>query len=225
MRPLWLVPADLEVAPGHFAGTLLTMGEGHYFEATPAVGSRPGEVELSLPDGRVTLAVDRGVFAAERVDGGTVALLRAAPAPPKSGALLDLGCGYGPIAVTLARRAPGATVWAVDVNLRAVDLTRANAARLGLDTVQAVTPDDVPADLRFAAIWSNPPIRIGKEALHQLLARWLPRLGPDGEAWLVVHRHLGGDSLAAWLGTEGWSVRRHASKKGYRILQVRRPQP
>jgi 16S rRNA (guanine1207-N2)-methyltransferase len=201
------------------------MGDGQYFDADPAVASRPGTVELSLPDGHVALAVDRGVFALGRVDPGTVSLLRAAPPPPPAGALLDLGCGYGPIAVTLARRAPGATVWAVDVNERALGLTRINAAALGLTAVITARPDDVPDDVEFAAIWSNPPIRIGKEALHALLLRWLPRLRPGGEAWLVVHRHLGGDSLAAWLGTEGWSVRRHASKKGYRILQVRRDGP
>jgi 16S rRNA (guanine1207-N2)-methyltransferase len=201
------------------------MSEGHYFDAVPAVGSRPAEVELSLPDATVRLTVDRGVFASERVDAGTVALLRAIPAPPPSGDLLDLGCGYGPIAVTLARRASRATVWAVDVNERALDLTRGNAARLGLRTVRTVGPDEVPDGVVFAGIWSNPPIRIGKDPLHALLGRWLPRLAPDGEAWLVVHRHLGGDSLAAWLATEGWNVRRHASKKGYRILQVRRSAP
>jgi 16S rRNA (guanine1207-N2)-methyltransferase len=201
------------------------MGEGQYFDATPVVASRPGQVELTLPDGQMTLAVDRGVFAVGRVDPGTVALLRAAPAPPRSGELLDLGCGYGPIALTLARRSPGATIWAVDVNQRALDLTRSNAAALGLRTVRAVLPDDVPGEVEFGTIWSNPPIRIGKDALHELLSRWLPRLGPDGEAWLVVHRHLGGDSLAAWLAAEGWFTRRHASKKGYRILQVRRADP
>jgi 16S rRNA (guanine1207-N2)-methyltransferase len=196
------------------------MSEGQYFAVEPGVASRPGAVELSLPDGRVTLAVDRGVFAAGRPDPGTVALLRAVPAPPATGPLLDLGCGYGPIAVTLARRAPSAEVWAVDVNERALALTRANAAALGLHGVRTARPDDVPADVAFAGIWSNPPIRIGKPALHELLLRWLPRLDPTGEAWLVVHYHLGGDSLAAWLGGQGWPVRRHASKKGYRILQV-----
>jgi 16S rRNA (guanine1207-N2)-methyltransferase len=201
------------------------MSEGHYFDATPAVGSRPAEVELSLPDGRVTLAADRGVFASGRVDPGTVSLLRGTPAPPVTGDLLDLGCGYGPIAVTLARRAPGAVIWAVDVNLRALELTRTNASNLGLGRVRAVTPDEVPGDVRFAAIWSNPPIRVGKAALHELLERWLARLTPDGEAWLVVHRHLGGDSLAAWLAGEGWAVRRHASKQGYRILHVGRGAP
>ncbi len=204
------------------AGTVQPMSDGQYFDAVPSIASRPAEVELVLPDGRVTLGVDRGVFSAGRVDAGTVALLRSAPPAPPAGALMDLGCGYGPIAVTLARRSPEATVWAVDVNHRAVALTAANAASLGLANIRAVAPGDVPDDVRFAELWSNPPIRVGKEALHELLAAWLARLQPGGRAWLVVQRHLGADSLAAWLGDGGWSVRRHASKQGYRILCVKR---
>jgi 16S rRNA G1207 methylase RsmC len=121
----------------------------------------------------------------------------------------------------LAWRAPGSTVWAVDVNERALGLTARNAAGLGLAAVRPVRPEGVPATVRFAGIWSNPPIRIGKEALHGLLRDWLPRLAVGGDAWLVVNRHLGGDSLAAWLATEGWEVDRTASKRGYRILRVR----
>lgn len=196
------------------------MGPSHYFDAEPGAASRPGTVELSLPDGRVELAVDRGVFAAGRVDPGTLVLLRAVPPPPPAGDLLDLGCGYGPIACTLARRAPGATTWAVDVNRRARQLAAANAAALGLVNVRVAGPAEVDPSVRFAGIWSNPPIRIGKDALHELLGTWLPRLAPGGSAWLVVQRHLGADSLAAWLAGQGWSVRRAGSKQGYRVLEV-----
>jgi 16S rRNA (guanine1207-N2)-methyltransferase len=199
------------------------MGPGHYFDKDPAVSSRPGEVELSLPDFHARLAVDRGVFAGGGVDPGTLELLRATPVPPARGHLLDLGCGYGPIACTLAYRSPEAVVWAVDVNERALDLTAQNAAALGLPAVHAVRPDDLPPAVRFAGMWSNPPIRIGKLALHELLGTWLPRLEADGRAWMVVHRHLGSDSLAAWLRGEGWAVNRAASKRGYRILEVSRP--
>ncbi|HEY3811272.1 MAG TPA: methyltransferase [Acidimicrobiales bacterium] len=199
------------------------MSQGHYFDVDPAVPSRPAEVDLSLPDFRARLQVDRGVFAATAVDPGTLELLRAAPAPPATGDLLDLGCGYGPIACTLAHRAPHAVVWAVDVNERALSLTARNAESLALPNVRPVPPEAVPAAVRFAGIWSNPPIRVGKEALHQLLATWLPRLEPAGQGWLVVHRHLGSDSLASWLRAEGWAVDRAGSKRGYRILQVRRP--
>jgi 16S rRNA (guanine1207-N2)-methyltransferase len=195
---------------------------GHYFEADPAAASRRHRVELVLPDATVSLAVDRGVFSSSRIDPGTLALLRAVPTPTGGGRLVDLGCGYGPIACTLARRDPTAEVWAVDVNRRALALAVDNATELGLGNVHTAEPDDVPAGLVFDQLWSNPPIRIGKPALHELLESWLPRLRPDGQAALVVHRHLGGDSLAAWLETWGWAVRRVGSKQGYRLLDVRR---
>ncbi|HET6964442.1 MAG TPA: methyltransferase [Acidimicrobiales bacterium] len=198
----------------------------HYFDPAPAAPSRPGRVTLSLPGFSVELSVDRGVFSAGGIDPGTMELLRAGvgPAPGAEGDLLDLGCGYGPIAVTLAHRYPGATVWAVDVNARALDLTAANAAALGFGgRVRAMGPEEVPEGLMFGGIWSNPPIRIGKAALHEMLQAWLPRLADGGSAWLVVQKHLGADSLAAWLQDEGWAARRLGSRKGYRILQVGRP--
>ncbi len=196
------------------------MADGHYFVATPPVASRPGEVTMSVGDKVVRLRTDRGVFSADRIDPGTTILLGKSPPPPE-GHLLDLGCGYGPIAVALALQSPAATVWAVDVNERALGLTRENAARLGLGNVRAVAPDAVTSDVRFAGIWSNPPIRIGKEALHDLLQRWLFRLDEGGRAWLVVQKHLGADSLAAWLNGHGWSAIRLGSKQAYRVLEVR----
>jgi 16S rRNA (guanine1207-N2)-methyltransferase len=196
---------------------------GHYFDPTPAAPSRPSTVELVLPDASFTLQTDRGVFSGEGIDPGTKLLLLEGGAPPVAGDLLDLGCGYGPIALTLARRAPGATVWAVDVNERARALCQANAETAGLANVRVRAPDDVPAEVRFAGIWSNPPIRIGKPALHGLLERWLGRLDPDADAaaWLVVHKHLGSDSLARWLDSIGHPTTRLASRSGYRILEVR----
>ncbi len=177
--------------------------------------SLQGDLELDL-------WTDTGVFAGDRVDPGTQALLEEAPAPADVPAdVLDLGCGYGPIAVALARRAPAARVWAVDVNERAVELTRDNAYLNGCGNVHACPPGEVPADLGFAAIYSNPPVRIGKAALHALLLEWLARLSPDGRAYLVVQRHLGSDSLAAWLRGQGYRVDRLASKRGYRVLEVR----
>lgn len=162
------------------------------------------------------------MFGTGGVDPGTKLLLLEAPAPePEAkGDLLDLGCGYGPIALTLAHRAPDATVWAVDVNERARDLCAANAAAAGVTNVRIVAPDDVPGEIRFEGIWSNPPIRIGKGALHELLSTWLARLGPDAHAWLVVHKHLGSDSLVRWLDEAGFPTHRLRSRAGYRILEV-----
>lgn len=196
---------------------------GHYFDDDPAVASRPRTVRLDLPHGSVSLQTDRGVFAADRVDAGTKYLLLEAPAPPPTGTFVDLGCGYGPIACTLAARAPGATVWAVDVNQRALELCRANGEALGLANVRVTAAADAPDDLTIDLLWSNPPIRIGKPALHALLRRWLPRLAPSGRAVLVVQKHLGADSLQRWLADEAWRVERLGSRAGYRLLEVQRP--
>ena len=197
------------------------MSDGQYWTDSPGVASRPSEVDLLLPDVDLRLTTDRGVFSADRVDRGTRYLLLEGPDLPTGPVdLLDLGCGYGPIACTLASRRPEARVWAVDVNERARDLCRANAAAAGLANVEVAAPDDVPVDVRLAAIWSNPPIRIGKPALHDLLTRWLDLLTPDGTAHLVVQRHLGADSLARWLDDRGWATDRRGSRKGFRLLDV-----
>jgi 16S rRNA (guanine1207-N2)-methyltransferase len=199
---------------------MLDVSTEHYFTPEPAAPASVRTVEFSLLGREFSLVAAGGVFSSSRLDPGTSVLLHKAPlpAPDAHGPFLDLGCGYGPIAVVLATAAPSATVYAVDVNQRALDLVRRNAP-----SVIAALPDDVPDGVRFAEIWSNPPVRIGKAALHELLDRWLPRLAPDGVAWLVIARHLGGDSLHQWLVDLGWEVERHASQKGYRVLRVSRP--
>jgi 16S rRNA (guanine1207-N2)-methyltransferase len=197
----------------------------HYFDETPAAPSAESTVTVELPGITFTLRTDRGVFSHGRLDPGTAVLLRQAPPPPSRGDLLDLGCGAGPIALALARRSPDATVWAVDVNERARTLCAANATANGITNVIVRGPDEVPPDVTFDAIWSNPPIRIGKTALHELLATWLRRLTPDGRALLVVHKHLGSDSLQRWLGETGWPTTRLTSAKGYRLLDVRQRHP
>ena len=179
-----------------------TVTAEHYFSADPSAPSRPREVVFEVAGREYRLATASGVFSADRLDPGTAVLLRKAPlpGPDSTGNLLDLGCGYGPVAAVLASRAPRATVYAVDVNTRALELVRRNAVTLGVaDRVVSVTPDEVLASTRFAQIWSNPPIRVGKDELHQILLTWLPRLEVGGDAWLVVSKDLGGDSLQRWL--------------------------
>ncbi|MEO8262049.1 MAG: methyltransferase [Pseudolysinimonas sp.] len=196
----------------------------HYFSATPGGELKLRTISVNLAGRPLTLATAGGVFSPERIDAGTSVLLGHTPAPPPGGDLLDLGCGWGPIALTLALDSPHATVWAVDVNERALDLLRRNAEGLGITNINAVRPEDVPDGIGFTTIWSNPPIRVGKNELHDMMTRWLPRLEPGSDAWLVVQRNLGSDSLHRWLQSslpDDFAVVRAATHKGYRVLRVR----
>jgi 16S rRNA (guanine1207-N2)-methyltransferase len=197
----------------------------HYFSASPGGELVLRQISVQLAGREVDVTTSNGIFSPERVDVGTQVLLGNVPSPPPGGHLLDLGCGWGPIALTLAMESPRSTVWAVDVNQRALDLVRRNAEALGLTNVNAVTPDDVPADVSFMTVWSNPPIRVGKNELHGMLLHWLPRLDPGTDAWLVVQRNLGSDSLHRWLQAElpeGFAVTRAATSKGFRVLRARK---
>ena len=197
----------------------------HYFTSSPGGDPVFRRIGVRLAGRDVTVTTAGGVFSPEHVDTGTQVLLSHVPAPPPGGDLLDLGCGWGPVALSLGLESPHARVWAVDVNERALDLVRRNAASLGLDNVNACLPDDVPAEVRFMTIWSNPPIRVGKNELHAMLQRWLPRLDLGADGWLVVQRNLGSDSLQRWLQAEfpsDYSFLRHATSKGYRVLRCRR---
>ncbi len=194
-----------------------------YFDSEPSVTSDHKQIDLLLPDVQMQLTTDRGVFSADRVDSGSKFLLLDGPDADQSDRVLaDVGCGYGPIACTVAMRNPNAEVWAVDVNARARELCATNAAANNLDNVRVISPEEIPEGLLVDRIWSNPPIRIGKKALHALLDGWLARLGPSGTAHLVVQKHLGADSLHRRLETEGWLVNRRAARKAFRLLDVQR---
>ncbi|WP_062297158.1 class I SAM-dependent methyltransferase [Demequina maris] len=193
------------------------MTEDHYFTARPASADERRTIRVTLAGRDVEVETAPGIFSPGHVDLGTQVLLRQVPDP--RGRVLDVGCGWGPIALEAALRGAD-SVTAVDVNERALDLLRRNAARLGV-AVAAALPDDVPAGATFDTIWSNPPIRIGKEALHALLTTWLPRLAPGGEAYLVVQKNLGADSLARWIAEQGWgTVEKVGSSKGFRVLRI-----
>lgn len=201
------------------------MAAEHYFSSSPDSGYRPRTIEVQLLGRTVQVTTAGGVFSPEHIDTGTKVLLREVPAPPVEGHLLDLGCGWGPISLSLASASPDAQVWAVDVNERALDLVRRNASDLGLHNINAVRPEDVPDGIRFATVWSNPPIRVGKAELHAMLELWLPRLASGADGWLVVQRNLGSDSLHRWLAEtmpEIVDVERTATDKGFRILRTTR---
>ncbi|MDN4615699.1 methyltransferase [Leifsonia sp. F6_8S_P_1B] len=201
------------------------MGSGdHYFSPAPESETNLRPFTVRLAGQTYELVTASGIFSPERIDMGTRVLLDHVPPAPPGGQLLDIGSGWGPLALTLALESPHATVWAVDVNTRALDVLRRNAQKLGLTNLNAVGPDDVPDDIGFTTIWSNPPIRVGKNELHSILERWLPRLEPGSDAWLVVQRNLGSDSLQRWMDATfpELTTTRAATAKGYRVLRSRR---
>lgn len=205
------------------------MDGAHYFSAEPGTEERRRTLTVELAGRRVEVETSNGIFSPDGIDKGTAAMLSVLPAPPLSGRFLDIGCGWGPLALTLALQSPDAEVVGVEVNDRAAQLSRDNAAALGLRNVTVQRPDEVSPEQTFDLIWSNPPIRIGKQALHELLLLWLPRLAPGGTAWLVVQKNLGADSLLPWMRTalEGlapgeFTAQRVETVKGFRILTVTR---
>lgn len=195
---------------------------GQYFDENPSVPSRVVTYGIDGPAGSLSIDSDSGVFSHGSLDKATAVLLerlRRTPDTFPEGDFVDVGCGAGPIAVLLAALHPHRHVWAVDTNSRAVELCRTNARKNSLPNVTACSPDEVPPGTVIALVCSNPPIRVGKDALHGILSEWLGRLHPRGEALLVVGKNLGADSLQAWLGANGWPTERLASSKGFRLFR------
>jgi 16S rRNA (guanine1207-N2)-methyltransferase len=201
------------------------MSEDHYFSQEPSSPLKPKSIQIPVAGVLEQVTTASGTFSPQQLDFGTEVLIEQMALAPEDGNLLDLGCGWGPIALNLAKMRPSSKVWAVDVNTRSLELTEANAKSLSLTNITTALPEQVPAEMSFSGIWSNPPIRIGKKQLHELLLMWLPRLEPGGEAYLVVQKNLGSDSLQNWLTQElstGFEVSRYTSIKTYRVIKVRK---
>ena len=198
------------------------MTEDHYFAADPTAPFERETFTASVWGHELELVSGAGVFSRGHLDHATAVLFREVE-PPVAGRFLDLGCGYGVIGLAIAKAVPLSSVIGLEVNERAIMLANENAASLGVGgQFVACREADVPSDLVFDEIWSNPPIRIGKEALHELLLTWLPRLAPTGRMVMVVGKNLGADSLQRWLTDRGWPTERLASAKGFRVLETRR---
>lgn len=207
----------------HATWDTVRVSSSHYFSESPSSPAKPRDICVTLAGETYQVTTSSGVFSPEQLDRGTSVLLRQVPDPPAVGDILDIGCGWGPITLDAALRAPQTRVWGVDVNERSLALTKQNAERLGLTQVRVARPEDVPASMSFAEIRSNPPIRVGKQQLHELLETWLPRLVPGGAAYLVVAKHLGAESLQAWITkrfAETHEVDRYARDKGFHIIEV-----
>lgn len=200
------------------------MSSEHYFSETPGSTFKPKNIQVEINGSLVSVTTSGGIFSPDHIDQGTGILLNHLDEAPPSGNILDIGCGWGPVALALASHSPKATIWAIDVNERSLELTAANAAKLGLTNIKTCKPEDVPVDLVFSGIWSNPPIRVGKEVLHEILLKWLPKLADGAEGYLVVQKNLGADSLHRWLEDslpQDFSTIRVETAKSFRILRVK----
>lgn len=207
-----------------------TSGE-QYFSANPNSLDLRRTLQVDLRGKEVSVQVSNGVFSSSKLDLGTAVLLKHAPQPPENGRFFDIGCGWGAISLALGFESPNAQIYAVDVNERALELTNINAKNAGLNNIHTYLVEDALKELKedelkdIDLIWSNPPIRVGKDVLHNILLTWLPRLKVGGAAYLVVQKNLGSDSLIPWLSKnlgEDFSVEKYASSKGYRIIEVLR---
>jgi 16S rRNA G1207 methylase RsmC len=199
--------------------------DSHYFSENPSGPSKPSEFEIEVDGRTLVLQSDQGVFSRHGLDKGTAVLLDIMsrgnyPTVPDGSFLADVGCGTGAIALTLAALYPACTVIAVDVNERARALCASNAKKNGLSNITVLSPEELDETIRYSMLWSNPPIRIGKPALRQLLLEWMQRLTEDGTGRLVVSKNLGGDSLAEWLSESGFATKKLASSKGFRVFEV-----
>ncbi|EPI53614.1 MULTISPECIES: class I SAM-dependent methyltransferase [Gardnerella] len=204
-----------------------TSGE-QYFSTNPNSLDLRRTLQVDLRGKEVSVQVSNGVFSSSKLDLGTAVLLKHAPQPPENGRFFDIGCGWGAISLALGFESPNAQIYAVDVNERALELTNINAKNAGLNNIHTYLVEDAlkeDALKDIDLIWSNPPIRVGKDVLHNILLTWLPRLKVGGAAYLVVQKNLGSDSLIPWLSKnlgEDFSVEKYASSKGYRIIEVLR---
>lgn len=198
------------------------MTQQHYFSEQPESEIRSKEISFEVAGHTFSATTESGTFSVQKLDKGTEVLLRLHSEFSESGHVLDIGCGWGPISLAIGKLRPKTQVWALDVNQRSLKLTQQNSAKAGLTNIKVVLTEEIPAGLTFSGIWSNPPIRVGKSVLHDLMRTWLPRLELGASAFLVVQKQLGAESFEKWLASEFkmMTVTRPYQDKGYRVIRV-----
>lgn len=167
---------------------------------------------------------DNGVFSKREVDFGSKVLIEAFQMPELNGNILDVGCGYGPIGLTLAKEFAERTVHMVDVNERALTLASENARINKIPNIQIYESDrllNVEAK-DFAAILTNPPIRAGKQVVHDILEQSYERLLEGGELWVVIQKKQGAPSAIKKLEEMFDEVEIVEKNKGYFIIKAKK---
>ena len=197
---------------------------GQYFDNDPSLSHQIIIQRFRLLEEEFTLESDRGVFSKEGLDDGTRLLLETIAKAHLGRKILDLGCGIGSLGLLLAHFDPDRTLTLADVNLRALELCKRNAERLGVVERCEIFESDVYSNINqtYDTIVTNPPIRAGKKVTYAMYAGALSHLNEDGRLILVIRKKQGADSCQAYLESLFSSVEKVASKKGYRVLIARK---
>jgi len=192
----------------------------HYYTRDPQSASRPAECEFTYRGIRLTFRTDAGVFSRGEVDTGTQVLLEALP-EEMHGEILDLGCGWGVIGISIARKWPETRVTMADVNTRALELSRENAKRNRAEVICAES-DGMEAfrGKTFDAVVTNPPIRAGKQVIYRMFADAAEALKPDGALYLVIRKQQGAESCIRYLQTIYASVEKLDRSGGFWVLKA-----
>lgn len=195
----------------------------HYYSQQPESRHDRRTINTVLRGKSLRFTSDAGVFSKGDIDYGSRVLIEAMEIPDGS-AVLDVGCGYGPIGITAAHLAPRGHVTMVDVNSRAVELARENATHNGIRNVTVMESDMLSAleGKRFDVILTNPPIRAGKEVVHSIFEQAYEHLNEGGFLWIVIQKKQGAPSAAAKLESLFGSVEEVGKDKGYRIIKAKK---
>jgi 16S rRNA (guanine1207-N2)-methyltransferase len=195
----------------------------HYYTSSPQVKSREERIEITLRGMKLTFYTDRGVFSKEKVDFGSELLIDVIEAN-EDAKILDVGCGYGPIGLSLAKESSKRSITMVDVNQRALTLAGKNAKVNGIENISIQESDLLVnvEDRDFDLIISNPPIRAGKDVVHTLFEQSYDHLKPEGELWIVIQKKQGSPSAIKKLESLFEIVEEVTKKKGYRIIRAKK---
>ena len=191
----------------------------HYFTENPLTAHDKKEISSILKGKTFTFETDAGVFSRDHVDPGSQLLIESVPA--QTGRILDLGCGYGPVGIAFAASRKEAQVVMADVNRRSLDLAQVNLARNGIINAQTIYSDGCSnLEGTFDLILSNPPIRIGKQALQRMWRDCYEHLNPEGSFYIVIRKKQGAPSAKTFLEDLFGNCTTVARQGGYHVLQA-----
>ena len=196
----------------------------HYYSKKPSVKSDPKEWKTDIRDKNFRFKTDAGVFSKGELDFGSRLLAESFQLPQVEGDLLDVGCGYGPIGLSIAASFPDRNVHMVDVNERALALAKGNAELNEIANVNIYPSDALSAVSgdRFAAVITNPPIRAGKETVFTIYQGAYSKLIPGGELWVVIQKKQGAPSTSSKMEELFGNVETVAKSKGYFIFKSKK---